>query len=144
MVRAIDIVKSQRTETSSNWAEKAKWRRENKEWLRYSSHIALAVLNRMSGLGITQKALAERMGCSQQYISTLLKGEENLTLETISKLEKALDFDLIGRAFRGRYNLYQNEAHLRYLNAPDIPYGKPGKSEKPEKSEKPGKPEGEE
>jgi len=57
MVRAIEIVKSQKTETSSHWAEKAQWRRENKDWLRYSSHIALAVLNRMSELGITQKSI---------------------------------------------------------------------------------------
>ena len=135
MVRAIDIVKSQKTETSSRWAEKAQWRRQNKDWLRYSSHIALAVLNRMSELGITQKTLAGRMGCSQQYISTLLKGEENLTLETISKLENALEFDLIGKAIRGRYNLYQNEAQPRYLNDPDVPYGKSEKPEKPKGEE---------
>ena len=125
MVRAIEIVKSQKTETSSHWAEKAQWRRENKDWLRYSSHIALAVLNSMSELGITQKTLAGRMGCSQQYISTLLKGEENLTLETISKLEKALEFDLIGKVIRGRYNLYQSESLPHYLNDPDVPYGTP-------------------
>ena len=35
------------------------------------------------------------MGCSQQYVSLILKGKENLTLETISKMEKVLGTELI-------------------------------------------------
>lgn len=35
------------------------------------------------------------MGCSQQYVSLILQGKENLTLETISKLEKAIDMDIL-------------------------------------------------
>ena len=34
------------------------------------------------------------MGCSQQYVSKLLKGSENLTLETIAKLEEILDLEI--------------------------------------------------
>ncbi len=49
----------------------------------------------MNTLRLTQKELAERMGCSQQYVSLILKGKENLTLETISKLEKVLGTELI-------------------------------------------------
>ena len=40
--------------------------------------------------GITQKQLAERMNCSQQYVSKILKGCENLSLETVAKIELAL------------------------------------------------------
>ena len=70
----------------------------NQHWLRYSQEIALRVVNKMDELGLTQKSLAEKMGCTQQYISLLLKGSENLTLETISKLETALEIDLIASA----------------------------------------------
>ena len=49
----------------------------------------------MRALGMTQKSLAEKMGCSQQYVSLLLKGGENLTLETIAKIEEALGFRLL-------------------------------------------------
>jgi len=35
------------------------------------------------------------MNCSPQYISKLLKGSENLTLETIAKLEEVLELDLV-------------------------------------------------
>ena len=46
--------------------------------------------------GLTQKALAERMDCStQQYVSKIRKGKENMLLDTLSKLEDALSINLI-------------------------------------------------
>lgn len=49
----------------------------------------------MEQLGMTQKALAVKMNCSQQYISKVLKGRENLSLETLCKIEKALDIKIL-------------------------------------------------
>lgn len=49
----------------------------------------------MKQLGLIQKALAERMNCTQQYISKILKGKENMSLDTLSKLKKALGITLI-------------------------------------------------
>lgn len=49
----------------------------------------------MKLLGLMQKALAERMNCTQQYISKILKGKENMSLDTLSKLEKVLGITLI-------------------------------------------------
>ena len=45
--------------------------------------------------GLSQKQLAERMNCSPQYVSRLLKGEENLSLETICKLERVLNVQIL-------------------------------------------------
>ena len=53
------------------------------------------MLDKMEVLGLTQKALAEQMGCSQQYISRVLKGTENLSIETISKIETALQLEIL-------------------------------------------------
>ena len=64
--------------------------RANKEWLRYSQNIVMRMLDKMEAEGITQKQLAERMNCSQQYVSKILKGCENLSLETVAKIELAL------------------------------------------------------
>lgn len=44
-------------------------------------------------LGVNQKELAQRMGCTPQYVSKILKGKENLSLETISKIEDALEME---------------------------------------------------
>ena len=37
---------------------------------------------------LTQRYMAERLGCTQQYVSKILKGTENLSLETITKYYK--------------------------------------------------------
>ena len=81
--------------TPSKWRAAAEARRENKEWLRYSQHIAMMMLDKMEALGLTQKGLAERMNCSQQYVSKLLRGTENLSIETIFKIESALGLQIL-------------------------------------------------
>ena len=35
------------------------------------------------------------MNCTQQYVSKILKGRENISLDTLSKLEDALDINQI-------------------------------------------------
>lgn len=57
--------------------------------------IANIMSARMKKLGMTQKILAEKMNCTQQYISKILKGHENLSLEVISKIENALDIHFL-------------------------------------------------
>lgn len=91
----IEKLKEYSSSTPSKWREKAIWRTENKAWLRYSQRIAMIMLDRMEELGLSQKSLAERMKCSQQYISRVLKGTENLSIETISKIETALEIELL-------------------------------------------------
>jgi len=79
----------------SKWLEQAKWRLENRAWLKNSQAIAIRILSRIEEMNISQKELAEKMGLSPQMVNKLVKGSENLTLETISKLESALDIKLI-------------------------------------------------
>ena len=85
--------------TPSKWREKAEWRKANKEWLRYSQRIAMMMLDKMEIIGLTQKSVAEQMGCSQQYISRILKGTENLSIETISKIENTLELQILEPIF---------------------------------------------
>jgi len=81
----------------SNWKAKAKYRRENREWLKRSAAIAVKVLDALKAQGLTQKDLAERLDVTPQYINKIVKGEENLTLETITNLELALGIYIILR-----------------------------------------------
>ena len=81
--------------TPSKWREEAEFRRANVSWLRYSQQIAVLVIENMRRQKLTQATLAERMNCTQQYVSKILKGSENLSLEIISKLENALGISLI-------------------------------------------------
>ena len=70
---------------------------ENKseDWICHSQAIAAIMSNRMEELGMTQRALAEKMNCTQQYVSKVLKGRENLSLETLCKIENALDIKIL-------------------------------------------------
>ena len=83
------------SQTPSKWREEAEWRRDNWSWLQHSQKIAVKVLLKMKQDGLTQKALAERMNCTQQYVSKILKGTENMSLDTLTKLEDALNIRLI-------------------------------------------------
>lgn len=53
------------------------------------------MLDKMEQMHFTQKRLAELMGCSQQYVSKILKGKENLTLYTMYKIEEALHLEIM-------------------------------------------------
>lgn len=91
----ISKLKEHQSPTPSKWRENAEWRRKNRAWLRYSQHIAMMMLDKMDELHMSQKQLSELMGCSQQYVSKVLKGQENLSLETISKIESCLKLKIM-------------------------------------------------
>ena len=114
-------------EVKTDWRQKAEWRRKNRRWLRYSGYIALKVLNRLDEMDISQKELADRMGCSPQYVSKLVKGTENLTLETISKLEECLDLDLVESALTYVGGYAHKEFPEKMVAEPEPPqYGNRG------------------
>lgn len=125
-MKTIDILNKYKSETA-NWREEAEYRRRNARWLRYSAMIALQVRERMSQISMTQVVLAEKLGCTQQHVSMLLKGKNNLTLETIAKLEEALDFDIIGEALIPVDGYCQNNSfsvNRTYLSESEpSPYG---------------------
>lgn len=90
-----EFLEAHQSHTPSKWREEAEWRRANWSWLQHSQRIAVKVLVKMKQDGLTQKALAERMNCTQQYVSKILKGTENMSLEILTKLEGALEIKLI-------------------------------------------------
>jgi transcriptional regulator with XRE-family HTH domain len=88
-------------QVDTTWIDDSIFYENNQEWLDRSAKIALKVLrtlreNRMASIYPgTQKELAEKMAVSPQQINKIAKGTENLTLETINRLEKALSIQLI-------------------------------------------------
>ena len=79
----------------NHWGNIAKEWRSSQDWLPYSRKIALEVLDCLIDKKMSQKDLAQKMNVSQQMISKWLKGNENFTLDTISKIEKVLGIELI-------------------------------------------------
>ncbi|MDR1883025.1 MAG: helix-turn-helix transcriptional regulator [Prevotella sp.] len=95
MEQVINKLRQHESANKSRWRDEANSRHENKLWLRHSQYIAMQMLDKMEELGLTQKALASQMNVSQQYISKILKGHENLSLETLAKIEDILHLKLL-------------------------------------------------
>ncbi len=79
----------------SGFEAAARESKANKAWLDTSFKIALLILARLKALGWKQTQLASAMNVSPQYISKIVRGKENLTIETIAALEQVLNIKLI-------------------------------------------------
>lgn len=124
MSKATEFLNNNQSATPSKWREAAEWRRKNEKWLKYARVITMKTMQAMDKQSVTQSILAKRMGCSQQYVSNLLKGSSNMTLETISRIETALNIDLIGSALGGLadgYDSAESSSRTCYLNDVEQP-----------------------
>jgi ribosome-binding protein aMBF1 (putative translation factor) len=74
----------------SNFKAKLDYFKTNKKRLDQSAKVAVSVLDALKDKGWSQKDLAEKMSVSAQQVNKILKGQENMTFETIDKLETAL------------------------------------------------------
>ena len=125
MEKVISELNRHRSDSPSKWSDAVRFRSENKHWLKYSQAIAMMVMDSMEERKLRQKDVAEIMGCSQQYVSKILKGRENLSLDTISKLEKALGLDILSGTL-SHVSGYETQTRSTqvYLSEPDSPdYG---------------------
>lgn len=80
---------------SSTTIETLKENRKNRAMLRESKNIAIKVLMRLDELQWKQKDLAEKLGVSKQQVTKIISGKENLTLETLVKLQDCLSIPLL-------------------------------------------------
>ena len=80
---------------NSSWLDSFLHYKANQKWLDNSSKIALNVLEALKDKKLSQKDLAEKMNVSAQQINKIVRGKQNLTFETIAKLETALEISLM-------------------------------------------------
>ena len=83
----------------NNTVAKNKDRIKNRAMLRESQNIALKILDRLDELHWTQRKLAEKLEVSPQQVTKIVKGQENLTLETQIKLQDILDIPILASYF---------------------------------------------
>lgn len=105
MGKSLDKLNELAAGRTSTWHEEALWFRKNSNWLKRSSKIAIRILSELDRKGLSQKELASKMGVTPQYVNKIVKGKENLSLESISKIEEALEISLIS------INSYTHYAH---------------------------------
>lgn len=81
-----------------SWRKAAEWRQKNEYWLRVSQDIAIKILDYLRSKNMSQKDLAALLEFSPQHVSKILKGKENLTIESICRIENRLGIKLIDTA----------------------------------------------
>lgn len=79
----------------SNFLSKLAYYKANKKWIDQSSKVAINVLEALRTKGLSQKDLAQKMNVSAQQVNKIIKGKQNLTFETVGKLENALEISLM-------------------------------------------------
>lgn len=94
-MKSNDKIKAITSPPPSNWKEKVAFRIKNR-WLEYSSQIARRILAAIEdNEDLNQAKLAKALDVKPQQISKIVQGQENLTLESIYKISKALGVELI-------------------------------------------------
>lgn len=87
----LNLVSKEETKT----IERNKERIKNRKRLKESRAIAIKVLARLDELGWSQRKLAGEMDVTPQQITKIVKGKENLTLETQLKLQDILNIPIL-------------------------------------------------
>ena len=80
---------------TTNTVAKNRDRIKNRAMLRESQNIALKVLDKLEEIRWSQRKLAIEMGVTPQQITKIVKGQENLTLETQIKLQTILKIPIL-------------------------------------------------
>lgn len=82
-------------EESSIFFARVAFEQANKDWLVKSGDIIMTVIAVMSKLKLTSADLAKRMDIPEEELLKTLRGDENMTLQTIVRLEKIFGIDFI-------------------------------------------------
>jgi len=61
-----------------------------KESQRNRKRLGLAIRNRRAAMGVSQEGLAEIVGCHRNYVGLVERGEQNVTIDMLGRLAKAL------------------------------------------------------
>lgn len=106
----------------SNTLQNLKERKKNRAMLRESKNIAFKVLLRIKELGWKQKDLAEKLEVSPQQVTKIVSGKENLTIDTLVKLQAVLDIPLLFSYAENKINAFEDTHKVEIKQD----YAKPG------------------
>lgn len=106
----LDAIAEPRSQKALDAAEA---RKKNKEWLRMSQKIALTILCYLRDENMTRLQFAEKLGVTPTYVGRILKGQENLTLSTICRLQEVMGRQLVSVGNSYHYKIQLKPESLR-------------------------------
>lgn len=106
------LVSSEKSDTLKRNKERIK----NRAMLRESQKIAMKILFKLDELGWKQTDLAREMGVAKQQISKLVSGKENLSIETLIKLQTILDIPIFASYYESKMGQLSEVSISPYVN----------------------------
>ncbi len=106
------LVSSEKSDTLKRNKERIKKR----AMLRESQKIAMKILFKLDELGWKQTDLAREMGVAKQQISKLVSGKENLSIETLVKLQTILDIPIFASYYESKMGQLSEVSISPYVN----------------------------
>lgn len=97
--KTLRFLESNLSSEPSAFAEEAKWRQDNKVWLKWSQGIAMKIIDYMQEHKLSRADIASRLGCSPQYVSKILSGHTNFSFKSIAEIEKCLNIRIMEASF---------------------------------------------
>ncbi|NLR81527.1 hypothetical protein [Chitinophaga eiseniae] len=86
----------------------------NKDWLVKSGDIIMTVIHVMSRLKLTPADMARQMDLPEEEMYKILRGDQNMTLQTIVRLEAIFGIDFIKTVKVPAANKALDEVLLQY------------------------------
>ena len=74
--------------------DKVKWRQDNRYWLKKTVKIAVKILREIRVMKITKEDLAAASNISNERMTEIVKGEADMTLSEIARIENVLNIKL--------------------------------------------------
>ncbi len=112
----LELVSKEQTST----LQEVKHRIKNRAMLRESQRIAMKVLFKLDELGWSQKKLANEMSVSPQFINKLVSGKENLTIETLLKIQTILDIPIFASYAKEKAKNKHAEMVMKFTSVSSI------------------------
>lgn len=88
----------------------------HKDWQEKAFNIALRIVSHMRTNKISQVQLANTMSMKAQSLNRIVQGKENLTLETICRIEKALQISIIEVVFSNNESFEVKSDSTKFTN----------------------------
>ncbi|WP_407405214.1 helix-turn-helix domain-containing protein [Sodaliphilus sp.] len=88
--KTLEFLEAHQSDEPSTFVEDARWRAENAIWLRWSQSVAMSIVDYMQENGLSRSDVAQRLGCTPQYVSRILSGKTNFSFKSIAEIETKL------------------------------------------------------
>jgi transcriptional regulator with XRE-family HTH domain len=115
MTKNKEIIKNITSKEVAKTVERNAARIKKRAMLKESRKIALAVLMKLDELEWSQKDLADKMGVSKQQVNKIVKGKENLTLQSMVSIQDILGLPILASYFAQNV-LVQKEAKTEEIS----------------------------